>query len=544
MRNGIPKTFIQIHYHNKPGGVRTVMEQYARLFNETNTAPDKRNIMVCQAADSIGRKETTGVEIISCKGFNYHLFNERPSLDRLRKKLFDNLRGIVDAVNRQHPVWIIAHNLSLGKNFALSAAYADLARWYARDHSVRFFYVVHDFIEEGRVLLMRRLRLLESKGVPVWEYLYPSSGNVTYIVVNRRNYFLLKRAGFPVRYIPNPIYKSDELSALSSFEHQCVAKALCALSRRDGTRFNADAPTYFYPARVVLRKNCIEAVIVACLVQGANLILGGPGASKSDAMVFRNLKNIAGRFRLPVVFDTERISRKATALKSPAKRNPFEYLYAYASLCISTSIAEGFGYGLYEPWLFSKKVVGRLPLGISPAELIELNYLYTRLPIPISWISFTALSSLYYQQIVKSFGRKNIPYTRKKFDQIIKKRFIKNNCIDLGALDFQSQCTVLEKLCRSLQKKHRLTLFDREVRAVIAQYRKTIDTQLAFTDRRLLKNKMRVTSKLARSSFEEIFKECLHSNRFIYQQKRLEYTIILKYFSQLTNFRLLMNSGF
>jgi hypothetical protein len=231
-------------------------------------------------------------------------------------------------------------------------------------------------------------------------------------------------------------------------------------------------------------------------------------------------------------------------LKTPAKRNPFEYLYAYSRLCISTSIAEGFGYGLYEPWLYFKEVLGRLPLGIPSTELIDLNYLYTRLPIPISWISFTALSSQYYQQIVKSFGRKNIPYTSKTFKRAMRNHFIKNGCIDIGVLDFKSQCALLQKLCRSLQKKHRLTLFDREVRTAIAQYRRTVDKQISFTEQHLLKNRMRVTTKLARSSFEEIFKECLHSNRFIYQQKRLEHSIVLKYFSQLTNFRLLMNSGF
>ena len=41
----------------------------------------------------------------------------------------------------------------------------------------------------------------------------------------------------------------------------------------------------------------------------------------------------------------------------------YSHLYRIADACISTSVLEGFGYGLREPWLYGRAVLGRLPCG-------------------------------------------------------------------------------------------------------------------------------------------------------------------------------------
>jgi hypothetical protein len=63
------------------------------------------------------------------------------------------------------------------------------------------------------------------------------------------------------------------------------------------------------------------------------------------------------RYRLRVILD----AGKLITGRNRDIGNPVPLLYAASDLALSTSLAEGFGYGLYEPLLYGKAVIARRP---------------------------------------------------------------------------------------------------------------------------------------------------------------------------------------
>ena len=139
----------------------------------------------------------------------------------------------------------------------------------------------------------------------------------------------------------------------------------------------------------------MEAVIQVCFIRKANLLIGSPGTSRHDIKLFNKIKQLSQRYNLPVVLDVERIRAYLpdTLIKM---KNVLEILYRYSDWCTTTSIAEGFGYALYEPWMYYKKVTGRLPMGISKSEIIDLNHLYEKFFIPVTRVPVKELVNQYY----------------------------------------------------------------------------------------------------------------------------------------------------
>lgn len=530
MKNSAPKSFIQIHYHNRPCGVTKVMERYAEAFNRTCHSSIKRNLIICNNDYNNSKRPSSNYKVLSIKEFEYHEFHTKKAFLSMRERLFKKLEQIIINKNLPKPICIVGHNLSLGKNIALSAAYADIVKIFQSGKGMHFYSVIHDMAEEGRVKLLIQIRNMESLGVPVWNYLYPKD-KLQYVVLNKRNYKLFRDAGLPAKLLHNPLDNIGYTKKLSKNERYKIDTALNKLSKRDNTHFKTSDRTFFYPVRIISRKNVLEAIIIACVINRGNLLIGGPGTSGYDKKLFEKVKHISQRYNLPVVFDVERI-REYLPQNVIEKRGVFELLYDYSDLCITTSIVEGFGYALYEPWLYGREVTGRLPIGISKSEIINLNHLYNRFDIPLSWISLKELISQYYYELKKAFGKKNSLPKANDFKKDFIKLLIRNEYIDFGILNQEMQFKVFEKLCLSNNSMDNNQKYLRDL-----QINKRVSSAC------IKKNKYGIANKLGGRSFDKKFKECFYYVKPAIEKGSCKSRSFIGYFSSMSEFRLLMSNS-
>jgi len=124
------------------------------------------------------------------------------------------------------------------------------------------------------------------------------------------------------------------------------------------------------------------------------------------------------------------------------KGNPIANLYVISEMVITTSIAEGFGYALYEPWMYGKAVFGRRPLHFSYIEGVNGSLLYDRLPVPESWVKVDDIIKKYEKAYFYCFDR---PGDRKKIESVV----VRNGTVDYGLLDEELQQQVIVRLLQS-----------------------------------------------------------------------------------------------
>jgi hypothetical protein len=529
-------SFVQIHYHNRPGGVTTVMGHYSRTFGKACGASCS-NLVVC------ARERTTidarGVKIVDIKDFGYRTFASRAAFFKTRGRLFDRLCQIIMSGNLPRPVRVVGHNLNLGKNCALSSAFAQCARRCAKQkNEYRFYSVVHDFAEEGRHDLMSKLISLERLGIKIWDELYPAVPGLCFVALNNRNYGFLKKAGFQVRLLPNLVSIPPAGQSYSSYNRKKTLAALSQMAEKDGTAFNPSAPVVFYPSRIISRKNPVEAILLSQFFFSSNLLLGESGMSSEDRALAARLKRLCGRYKIPVIFNSGRAAgflSNATARAFPATwrgvsgrltnifslgkeespplgagffndvETPFSFLYRAADVCISTSVLEGFGYALYEPWLYHKAVVGRVPAKSYVQKKITVPWLYSRLLIPCAWVDIKKLAERYYRDMGKCLVHENALPGFKLFIKQFNRAFVNKGGIDFGCLDLATQCEVLEGLCK------RPELVDEWMRAFPHQTKALMDSWKAATARPPMfagRNRKRVLSLFGNDAFASSFSAC------------------------------------
>lgn len=445
MSTGLPGSLVQVHYHNRPGGVSTVISRYADTFCRLTGACDDRNLVVCEASGDGGvERWPRAVHVAAC---GYHSFFSERSFVRKRDRIARGIERVLLGHGLRRPVCVIGHNLSLGKNIALSAAFADIAEQYGgRGSGLRFFSVIHDFAEEGRTRLLRGIHRLDGFGVPVWQYLYPGNGNVTFVALNTRNLRLLREAGLPARLLRNPLIRPAETAPLPARERGTVTEALSRLAQDAGTRFVPSLPTLLYPVRAISRKNVAEAILVACVLQKCNLLVGAAGTSARDRRFFDAVSRICRSRGVTVVLGVDGVVKY---LRAVTLSESLEMLHRYADACITTSVAEGFGYALYEPWLYGKPVVGRRPDGIARTEGLDFSHLYRRFGIPVEWAPVGALARRYRIARERALGKAMDGTDAMVVERQFRKAYVVDGTIDFAALDQEWQLRVLNRVLGS-----------------------------------------------------------------------------------------------
>lgn len=413
-----------VHYHLKSGGVTRVVENTLESFGDAGIAADFA-ILVGPPGES---SQTEAVAEIPELGYSDSdaTPNGEDLLSQLREKAEDLLGGPPD-------LWHI-HNHSLGKNTALSRAVALLA-----ESGDTLLLQIHDFAEDGRPGNYRQL----SKDSGLLNQLYPIGPRVGYAVLNRRDYENLKMAGVPEERLfslPNAIHAPEAASSEPFQDWIPQAGKFTDL--------------ILYPVRATRRKNFGEFLLWSMISRESLSFLGlkrplfvntlGP-TNPDFEQTFREWKQFSSTLELPV----------RLALAEDIDQ-PFEKVVGASTAILTTSVAEGFGLGFLEPWLFGKPLVGRdLPEVTTDFQRHGIYYpsLYSRLEIPVEWIGGEEVLRCHLQpaleQTLEAYGRTS---GQSQVDKALD-AFIQEDQVDFGRLDETLQRKALQTLADEPRKR-------------------------------------------------------------------------------------------
>jgi hypothetical protein len=533
-----PKSFVQIHYHDRLGGVGKVMNCYSDAARCIQSV--RKDMIVCHAPDS-RRGAFRNRDVVSLKRADYHFFRTTRAFHTWTAALFGQLRRLLDGDNLPRPCCVVGHNMTLAKNPALSAAFAQCARHYSNSDDMLFFSVIHDFAEEGRVQLMNHMRALQQKGIAVYDILYPDYDNVVYVTLNSRNFTLLQKAGFRVRLLPNPVEAPLRTSKklLSKDGHTRITRMLTNYAQKAHMRFDPQRSVLFYPVRLISRKNIPEALLLSSLIYDANLVLGGYGTSYGDNVLAREMVCVARENGLFLLCDVDAASGNEEK-KRGEQVSLFTTMFCYADACISTSVAEGFGYALFDPWMYDKPLIGRVPLGMRQLKgPAWLPHLYTSFMIPLSWIDLDGLRKQYWRQLQRCFGPRYYFSDPAQFRNEFEKQVTDGSVIDFGYLDWSTQ---LQLLRRCAQQPSRTECLRKLNPQLMQQYR--FITDAASVQQRTRRIKEKIIEELSFDAFVSKFRGCFgmswdRSQRVHTQTSSARAEMIERHFAHLANFRLL-----
>jgi len=532
----LPATLIQVHYHDRLGGVNKVIAAYARAFEMAHAGKTHGNFVLCNR----GKIHETTFEpatVIAVAECDYREFASKADFLKAKNTLVEAIGRLLDDPVIMRPLCVIGHNLTLGKNCALSAAFAQCASRYSSAETIGFYSVIHDLAEEGRADCLGRIEAVRNLGIDIWNRLYPKVGNVHFRMPNYRNALLLRKAGFHAHMLINPVEGPKKKGEASAFKKKVLKKSLLLLAKKDAARFDESLPILLYPCRCIARKNILEAILLTTFVCNANLLLGAPGNSPGDRALFVKTKKLCGKHRLPVVFDCGRV------FNDTKTANGFSAgLYELADSCLSTSIAEGFGYALYEPWLYGKAVFGRRPLGFKFAAGVVCADLYTTLPIPAAWVCLSDLAAKYRASMRACFGHMKATarfLDANGFDREFKFYFVKNGVVDFGCLDATTQFAVLSDLLKSPAKVEEWkALCGKQLSAVREAFEKSMHPNNPV----IHFNKLRVTKNLSMDAFSKKFMHYVNAAHPSVKPGS-DFGMIAWEFCSFSKFRLLMTPG-
>lgn len=394
-----------------------MIDRYADLCSSCSMGKT-HTLLLC----SNGNEKTASShsEVIDEPLLDYTSFESFQEFEKVKTLLRSRIAFVVTRLKIQYPVVILFHNVSLGKNVAASAAFTETARRFGNDN-IRFFSVVHDFAEEGRTDMLDIIGSVRVWRKTIDEELHCVGAPVTYIVPGKRSFDILSRLKFPVQLLPNSI-----AAIPVKMDKELLCAQLVSLANKQGCSFDISKPVWYCSSRIIHRKNILETVLLSRLLDTA-LILGPEGTSSSDRILVEELYSIARKYRLNL-------------LVNPAKCSYFinqhndvvSAMYTLSSAAVTTSVAEGFGFGLYEPYFHNRPLLGRRPPGFAYPFNIKTDNLYDILPVPVEYVNKQLLIKRYYEK----FG--NNENVDKKADYIVNA-----NILDFADLDVHQQKKLL-----------------------------------------------------------------------------------------------------
>jgi hypothetical protein len=433
---------IQLHYHARAGGVTTVMKQYALAFERAMAHVPHVNKIICDGKNAVADPDIHRYSIRN-KELRYQKFSNKTDLGKSCARILTMLQAHLDSVSSCDIVSAVSHNFGLGKNCAATIAFAELVRKCVYTcPNVRFFSVIHDFAEEGRSDLLAEIDAVSHLYKNIWEDRYPVSQNHTFVAISEQVYTILKKGKVPVLQLVNPLPDGSEKIVLKKKSRVLARTAIWDLAASDGIHVKKQRPVFVYPSRMICRKNPVEAILLVCIVCKGTLVLGNTGVHPVDKALIRKLAGICKRNGLPVVFNGARIASNENSLLS---------LYAAADCCVSTSIAEGFGYALSEPRMLHLPLIGRDPFCGKKTQVENEMWLYNRFPVPLEWVDVSLLKRQCFDRMSLCSPcrahRGSFPAFSKLFDAAFISH--KDSSIDFGCLTFNMQIKILLKFCDS-----------------------------------------------------------------------------------------------
>ncbi len=419
------ESLIQVHYHLRTGGVTTVIRRYSEVFHKLTNCISN-SFVFCNEYEFTGDNNLKVVHVKECE---YKKYKGKNDFYNDRKKIESGLEKCICEQHNNGRVIVIAHNLVLGKNLALTSAFYNCAKNNTLD-TVTFFSVFHDFPEEGRVDDIDAIRDVERFQSDIKKQMYCIDAPVKIVVPSENAMRMMCQCGFNASMVSNPVNctKVD----INSKEIDYIRNSIWYHAHEQQLPFDKHKKIAYYPVRIIPRKNIYEAILISCIFFNSSLITGPSGNSEQDINHYRNLIDFISKNRLPVMTDVI----KKCDLHNAYDEAPVENIMLATDYIVSTSVAEGFGYTLFEPWIQQKMLIARKNSGLDMPEGWNGESMYSFLPVPVKWIDTERVVKCYEMYFVECF-KKKIPWS-------IKKSFIHGEYIDFAVLPECIQKSIIE----------------------------------------------------------------------------------------------------
>ena len=414
-----------VHYHLEPGGVTRVIENTLDSFAEY--FPD--NQFVVLSGRAYPGQRIQNIQVVD--GLGYSSQSTSISAQFLKERM---KKAAERGLGKKPDIWHI-HNHSLGKNPVLTQAVALLA-----EEGNPILLQPHDFAEDGRPSNFKVLNQVYSKT-------YPSSPNIHYATLNHRDCTFVKK-----------------LFTQRSSQVHLLANSI-SIPSDDGTEniTNPNLPEnlFLYPVRAVRRKNLGELALIAASHPEKHFANSLGPTNPNFGKIFEKWIKFSQKLNLPISFA---IGEKVNS--------SFQEIINHAEGIISTSIAEGFGLGFLEPWMYQKFLCGRNIPEITQdfSNLgVNLDNLYTRIDIDLKHLSSSKLLKPKINSVlIKYFSDYGQELPNHATD-LAYQSIVQETGVDFGRLDesFQEEiiCSVLKSKVsqKDIQKQVNLEKIDKNV---------------------------------------------------------------------------------
>ncbi len=398
-----------VHYHLEPGGVTRVIENTLDAWVSAGHAIET----VVLSGRRYAGDRIPKTQVID--GLDYatpeQAINPELLMDRMKDGARRSLGGMPD-------LWHI-HNHSLGKNPSLTGATALLAQ------AGEFLLLQpHDFAEDGRP---HNFKALDK----VYAQAYPSSARIHYAALNNRDRLFL-----------------SDLFADSASQVHLLANAIP--TKESGPSVDIAGTSlpenlFLYPVRAVRRKNLGELALLAATHPDKHFANSLGPTNPAFRPQFERWKTFAKESGLPITYGLGDLVDCS-----------FPSMVASSEAIVNTSVAEGFGLGFLEPWIFGKSLCGRnLPEITSDFSQhgVQLDNLYNRLELNLDLLQDPTTLLPRIEAVLANFFNDygvELPLqaSQEAFDSIVI-----DNLIDFGRLDEPLQEELISAVLESEEAK-------------------------------------------------------------------------------------------
>jgi hypothetical protein len=339
---------IIVHFHLRPGGVRTVIELATPFLLREMPSIERVILATGEARDADWNAEfrrrlaPTPIELMVEPTFRY--ISEQTSTPTLAGRIRRALERLLASAE---PALVWAHNLSVGRNLILARELVRVCDMHERTIVMHH----HDWWFDNRWRRWPEMRRLGIRTLrEAARIVFPTKPCIRIATINRADASVLQRHfGKRAAWLPNLAERAPAPSAAR------VRAARAWLREVIGDH----APVWLLPSRLLRRKNIAEALLLTrWLRPEAALVVTGGVSSADENSYAQRLADATRRHHWRLHFGV---------LSSDDRRQPSVRELLAASECVLiTSVQEGFGLPFVEAADSARPLIARHLPNVMP----------------------------------------------------------------------------------------------------------------------------------------------------------------------------------
>ncbi|MGC8742657.1 MAG: hypothetical protein ACP5T0_02105 [Verrucomicrobiia bacterium] len=436
-------TFVILHYHLRPGGVRRVIElattRIVKKFANSckviiaagEEPPDN---WICQFKSKLDPLNIN-LELFVKPSFGY-ISESRLPPHQLKEQIASDINLLFKKLSRDNSlIWF--HNPGLGRNIILT----DEIFKTASKFSIPVLAHHHDWWFENR---WQRYGEMQNCGFSTTDQIaraiFNTSPNIKHCAINFLDASILKRfLGAQSGWLPNPV----ETPRVPS------EKEIVKVKKWIKDQLYDDGKIWLMPTRVLRRKNIAEALLLKNWFSPKSWLITTAKESSSNELDYAARLICAAntyRWRLKLgILSNSVINGDKRSVEIP----DIPAMYAASDLVLLTSIQEGFGLTYIEAAMFKRPLIARmLPNLEKDFKTFGLNFpqSYYDILIPpalFDWNTESQRQRLLFENFLSTIPEKIRDYVELPF---IVKNPLKQRPVPFSRLTLAAQ---LEALARS-----------------------------------------------------------------------------------------------